>query len=404
MEDFSSDLNVVQPNSIGALLAEEWTIQPTSTMPSFLEMLMVQEASRSSQEALKSALEMVARWLSRLDSRPQNRPARSSLRLFLVSRQHLRRIVRKLSNFVNQYTDEIQVLTWYLLERSSLRSSASATVSEALYGMKRSKLQPFVGDDLKPQPGRRKLVDLSRSDKTKLALLLALGPYVRRKLYHVIHRRRLNDTSSSSESVWRFLLASYLPVSTALALCKLACQWKYIYGQSFSFDPSMLLLNQVVRRASQAEVDARSALAEPSSSPPPTTSSSAALDTKSQQGLKERPISSVMYLLAASVAFSWLTQMRASWDNQRHRQQSARPNAMSKIPPPPLLNRRPSNIPIDVCPLCLGKRINPVASNSGYVFCEACLRAHVRQFKNCPVTGTACNETSLVKLYEPRNE
>ena len=40
-------VNPMVPSSCGALLAEEWTIDPNSTLPSFLEMKMIEEVLSS---------------------------------------------------------------------------------------------------------------------------------------------------------------------------------------------------------------------------------------------------------------------------------------------------------------------------------------------------------------------
>ena len=67
MSDFTSDggqadmnirgpprVNPMVPDSIGGLLAEEWTIDPISALPSFLERTMMDEARRSGIESLKT--------------------------------------------------------------------------------------------------------------------------------------------------------------------------------------------------------------------------------------------------------------------------------------------------------------------------------------------------------------
>ena len=54
------------------------------------------------------------------------------------------------------------------------------------------------------------------------------------------------------------------------------------------------------------------------------------------------------------------------------------------------------------CPICNEVRINPTASTSGYVYCYKCLVLHIRNVgKYCPMTGMACNEENIVRLFEP---
>ncbi|CAN0326955.1 unnamed protein product, partial [Hapterophycus canaliculatus] len=37
---------------------------------------------------------------------------------------------------------------------------------------------------------------------------------------------------------------------------------------------------------------------------------------------------------------------------------------------------------------------------SGLVFCYRCLSAHVREHGECPVTGLACGEDGVVRLFD----
>jgi hypothetical protein len=76
------------------------------------------------------------------------------------------------------------------------------------------------------------------------------------------------------------------------------------------------------------------------------------------------------------------------------------------LPPPqsPTVLVSYPSLPIskDHCPLCHNKRLHPVASSSGYVFCFRCLVMYMRMHgPRCPVTGLACTESNLIRLYEP---
>jgi peroxin-12 len=81
------------------------------------------------------------------------------------------------------------------------------------------------------------------------------------------------------------------------------------------------------------------------------------------------------------------------------------------IPPPPmppklLIDEDTTTTTIVVdrwsCPICNEVRINPTASTSGYVYCYKCLVLHIRSVgKYCPMTGMACNEENIVRLFEP---
>ena len=384
-------LPLEQLNSLGALLAEEWTIHPSSTLPSFVEMVMMHDAYKSGNEALSSAIEITIRGLASLRG-PSSWPralsatgSQFSVPIVALQRK-LQLSIELAKNFVSQYNAELKFIIWYLLERASLQSSASATVSEALYGMKRSKLEPFSDDAAYGRPdssGRQKLVELSGSHKTRVAIICALYPYMKRKCYELFRRYQLQRIEG--DTIWkRSFVASYIPVSVILASCQLICQWRFLNGTSLFFDPSSVVFNQIVRRVARSEVDAGNQ---------ETT-------LPLESGTKAR---SLAYFMSASIAFSWLTQLRVAWvNNRREQRQSANCDAtMATIPPPPPISMRVM-LPNDSrCPLCLGIRTDPTASSSGHVFCGTCIRSHVQRFGSCPVTGVVCEESRLVKLYEP---
>ena len=50
---------LLDPKTVGALLAEEWSINPLSTLPSFLEMKFIEDASTSGHTAIKSIIQML---------------------------------------------------------------------------------------------------------------------------------------------------------------------------------------------------------------------------------------------------------------------------------------------------------------------------------------------------------
>ena len=396
MEELSH-LPLDQPNSLGALLAEEWTIHPSATMPSFVEMVMIQDAYKSGNEALNSAMEIAVRWLGslRLPS-SWHRTSSATESQFPVPMVAIQRTLQSSINMLKsflQYNAELQFIIWYLLERASLRSSASATVSEALYGMKRSKLEPFADETSgRPSPGRQKLVELSSSDKTRVAIICALAPYMRRKCHELFRRYQLQRIDGDTIGK-RTFIAAYIPVSVMLASFQLICQWRFLNGGSLFFDPSSVMFDQIVRRVARTEVDAGKQATPLQHEHEPNTNARA-----------------LAYFLSASVVFSWLTQVRVAWMNtrrgQRQRQSTGRDMAMANIPPPLPMTKRAILTTDGRCPLCLGVRMNPTASSSGYVFCGKCIRSHVQQSGSCPVTGIGCSESTMVKLYEPshRNE
>ena len=54
------------------------------------------------------------------------------------------------------------------------------------------------------------------------------------------------------------------------------------------------------------------------------------------------------------------------------------------------------------CRLCRQPHVNPVASTSGYVYCQSCLVNHIRHVDTkCPMTGMTCLESQIFRIYEP---
>ncbi|GKY95049.1 hypothetical protein MPSEU_000469200 [Mayamaea pseudoterrestris] len=385
-------MNMVQPNSVASLLAEEWTIRPSSIMPSFAEMMMIHQASQSSHEALGSAINIALRWLNSSNDSPLSATTATLVNMVSAIRRRLRLLA-------TNHRDEIHPLVLYLLERSSLQSSASATVSEALYGTKRSKLVSFADHNAGTSAHGRRIVDLSGNDQTRLALLSALAPYVKHKCYQLHRKYRVPslDGNGSVNRRNRILGACYLSTAVVLASMKVLCQWRFLAKQSLFFSPSSLLLNQIVRRVTQS--DATKGMA----SQPVSTNAKQSGDC-------------LTYLLTVTVAVSWIAQMRVAWANRRREQRQHlairdHSAAGSDTPPP----SPPCTIPTSFgkhatkyvddrcCSLCLGPRTNPTATSSGHVFCELCIRSHVRRFQRCPATGVACKESMLIRLFEPSN-
>jgi hypothetical protein len=81
---------------------------------------------------------------------------------------------------LRKFGPEISCLVLYALERRCLRSEACATISESLYGGRRAKLERTKNDST--NNNQRKLLPVSDRDGTRLALLVALGPYLRHRL------------------------------------------------------------------------------------------------------------------------------------------------------------------------------------------------------------------------------
>ena len=206
-----------------------------------------------------------------------------------------------------------------------------------------------------------------------------------------------------------------------VATLNLICRWRFLVGKSFHFDLPATLLQQVVRRVTQADSSVNSLIHDSSES-----EKSAANDMKEtasptdSRSLPSRPqlVQSVLLCISASLAISWLTQIRHEWNNYRRddlllrRQQqmeqeesgSSDQQLCSTIPPPPppAVQLAKSRIPSDRCPLCRKHHSQPTASSSGFVFCLSCVLPYIRKHKKCPVSGSPSDEGQLVRLFEPR--
>jgi peroxin-12 len=353
--------DVVNPTSVGGLLAEEWTINPYASLPSFLEMILIEQATNSTQNLVASAMDAVEEKVSQhllltshSDIEPPAQGRGSLQRLYSVARDYTTRTQFFFLYLLRKYKYELVGLLIYSLERQRLYSSSCATVSESLYGTKRVKLE-----------NGGKLTDLTDQDKTRVALLRSLIPYIQIKL----DRMPMNK--------WGRIL--YIIARSVLRLANLGCRWRFLVGQSIFYDLPCLLLGHVVRRVAQSDLP------------------SDANDNSSSGGLlsSNNNKRSMLYFVSASILVSWMTQIRAEWDNYK-RQQHCR-DASIVPPPPPWPSRGQSH---DHCPICRKQRVLPTASTSGFVYCFQCILPHVQRHGTCPVTGVACPEERLVRLYE----
>ena len=399
-------VNPMVPSSCGALLAEEWTIDPNSTLPSFLEMKMIEEVRRSGLQALKSLLSQFEYWLSRNEQGTSN----------------LSQIRWKICRFVSEkilkpYSPEIRFVIVYLMERASLQSKSSATLAEALHGGRRVKLGP-------EEKGTgtekfRRLAPISRNDGLRFALLLALGPYVLERaglVYRNLREPLRRDTSPLILRFKKAIKVIYPFLHMSLQGTHLLYQWKYLLGQSSFFDPYSKWLDLVLRRVTTQDQimssvanneDGRN-LTLPKKPPFSTTLFKRILES---DGLKKTTLA----IVSSAIALSWLARLQSTRQEMQQRQviqyqpQSGRATCSKEstiaLPPPPLPPKEPaqSKYPATFCPLCHQPRVNPTASTGGYVFCLKCLLSYIKKKAICPITGKDCPESSIVRLYEPRH-
>ncbi|KAL3937275.1 MAG: hypothetical protein SGBAC_007582 [Bacillariaceae sp.] len=417
---------------MGALLAEEWTIDPQSTLPSFFEMMMIAEARRSGHEALKSGFSHLELKLAEYVNTPaadatasnddtstdnnnsnENQTGRWSDFKTTAARILLYKILKP-------YNPEIRCLLIYLVQRGSLLSSSSSA-SDIIYGGKRVKLETKATGASLGHSTRRRLTDMSRRDGIRLAFLLSFGAYFEERVDGWYQKLRSSPDSDISSlyllKLKKMIKFLYPFMHMSVQGAHLLEQWRFLLGKSVFFDPYSKSLNLIVRRVTEQDRK----IAEKSSS---SSHNHQKKKKKNQHNLLESTIETskaivnnalfkktVVRLVTTALAIGWLARVRKirqRLQRQVPNQQQAPTNSQQEndvIPPPPAplaaKNHDLVSLPASVCPLCRQTRINPTASTGGYVFCLLCITAHVRETPKCPITGRDCPESSLVRLYEP---
>lgn len=468
-------VNPAIPDSIGALLAEEWTVTPRSTLPSFLEHMMMEEARKSGWETLRSIFGLLEERLNRIvmDDERQAINATNNVggaeqirRLYytLFRRWPIRVAKAFLQKLLQPFQAEIRFLFLYAVERGSLMHS-KASISEALYGGKRVKLE----ESNTSNQYERSLRPIEKQDSVRLAFFLAFGPYLeeRSKFFFryflklcssSFHSRASTATSTRKKTLQTILKIVWPLLRLTTKGTFLWYRWRYLLGRSVFFDPYSSLLNLVVRRTTmedqqQQENEPQTAKGEKIDVANPNTIRMANIRENASEVIRSGGMWCATGGLASFfIALAWAARIRYIRQElqqerelhelrqvQQRRQQRRRPhqaenstddddendrlfkkgplNTLLPSPPRSVLScRRNSknsfssfgnpNNPTDhnsgVCPLCNEPRIHPTVSTSGHVFCLKCILAFLRENDAvCPVTRKPCPESSLVRLYEP---
>lgn len=428
-----SIINPLNPTSAGSFLAEEWVINLFSALPSFLEMILIEHAKVQTRKTISGALDAAAFYISRRREAREDRERdqliqgddvssdRDTAQSLLSYLSHgLSRLEVVILRFLGSYKAELICLTTYLLERRCLQSSACATLSESLYGTKRVKLEQSSS----PTMRTRQLKELTFTDKTRVALLAAIIPYLQEQLDQIFENNNsgISVGGSGDEVIWQVhrrsrdemrLAMFYKLVRSLLQCINLVFRWRFLVESSFFYDFPNFLLGHIVRRVAQSdEVAANETKDDKSTSSTPPASDH---DDDSDASVRK----SMAYFVTASIIAGWLTQMRADWENyqrQRHLELHSSPNDDASVtrssntysslapPPSPPAWSATSTVSPKNCPLCNQIRKHPTASASGYVFCFTCILPYVQRHGKCPVTGMACSESNLRRLFEPRSD
>jgi hypothetical protein len=397
--------NSVVPTTLGGLLAEEWTIDPYSAVPSFLERIFIQEAQDSSYQGLESALEALLEfserwtlaWLTRRRHETTEGTSASAHRPLLHwnhpvwerARERLVRRVRQLTHVVRRHRIEVVALAVYTIERAFLHK-ANSTLAESFYGGHRVQIVAATSATTSQGGKARGVRPLETRDKTRLAALLALSVLVKGK-FEASYRDWKGRPQSLLSTEQKLFVLAYPWTRTAYQSIAFVCQWNYLIGTSPFFDVPSLLLQQWVRRVTKDDTAV--------SSPDKTVTATPAVKTPPLD--PTRLVQRASLATTAALAVSWLTWCRATW------QQLARQGQRDKghILPPPELAEASSSSTDGACCVC-GTRppVQPGACTvSGCVGCATCLQSYLERHGQCPVTRQMCPPSSWVRLYEPHS-
>lgn len=390
------------------LLAEEVTIDPSSPFPSFLEMKLVRETTIAGEKAIRTSIAAAIDHFNKIE--------RTS-RLGSIKQ----RIATLLAHSLARYQSEIEMMINYFILRRSLLSNSNSTLSETMYGLKRSR----VSRDLS-------VVNLQEIDGVRAALLLCVGPYMKSRLDKYYERNRdqygtlealtVEQRTNSEPSRFKQFRSLFIYLYPFLHMShngiQLAYQFAFLIGKSSYFDVSQHFLGQIVRRVTLADINTAQ------------NSQASAVKPFAEQ-IPETVLLRIKKAAAIGVTSAllvgWIGKFRQEMRRNRtrwiinrdagsgfegqDRSSDMAGNSSSEvvIPPPPLPSSgkyfqdsvKPNSDP-RLCPLCLQKRVNPAASSSGYVFCYKCLVVYLREKGlKCPIVGMRCEESQIVRLYEP---
>ncbi len=218
------------PTTFGALLTEEYTLDPLSHQPSFLELTFVDVARNSGRVALSAMWQVGVTWLEgtlerlrrmeRLADRllaysiAAARTPSSTNMLAAVSKSikttifriklwyysHLRRMCHVLHRSIKTFGPELQILILFAIDYNCIHYLSGSTACEMVYGLKRSKLVQIPASQKSSQSSSNaqyKVVELTKYDKTMSAMLAALFPYCKQRCDNWY--KKLTEQSASDQ-------------------------------------------------------------------------------------------------------------------------------------------------------------------------------------------------------------
>lgn len=271
---------LTNPKSIGNLLAEEYTMNPTTFLPSFLEMNLVDATNASGRNTLHRILDGLR---AKCDDVVGAGTVGSAGRSITGASAVLKvRLASYLSRLLARYRSELMLIILYGVEIYSLAKS-SATAAEGVYGMKRSRVVMERGggneNDDGGDIGGIRLAPLTQGDRVRCAIVAALLPYLREKLAAVYRNQQQpldmeNDGGGGGgaspsiasaistptrherirHKVHRVFRTVYPYLSMTTEGASLAYQFGYLAGLTGYYLPSMHMLGVLTRRITRADL------------------------------------------------------------------------------------------------------------------------------------------------------
>jgi peroxin-12 len=290
-----------------------------------------------------------------------------------------------------------------------------------------------------------------------------MGPYLKRRLdviYETIRKHtfqqedmRVAMMGDKIQKIQKLYVYLYPFLHMSHHGIQLAYQFAYLIGKTRYHSPTMHLLGQIVRRITLEDVQKNDPIKQSIGGTLTPTKNTILPNqyTDRSQEIFTKFKKVIMVGMTSALLLGWMGKLRQEiqrrrrlwwiqnyespsflatipeqeWDdNNNHTSfhhnsdgHYKKQGDASMIPPPP--PRPPStttmtktdaplagavrpNKDYRLCPICHETRINPAASSSGFVFCFKCLVVHIRTYgPKCPVTGLACQESQIVRLYEP---
>lgn len=393
------------------MLAEETTISPHNHFPSFLEMKLIQETTHAGQNAINTTLQAIQ------DHLYKN-----------LTHEHTfkQKIMTKIHHVIHTYKMEVEAIVHYLLLNKSLLHS-QATLSESMYGMKRSRVT-----------SSNQLQELDSRDGIRYALLLSFSTYLFKRMETFF--QTIRDTPVITGK-WQSFKKRFRQLYPYLHMSKhgilLLYEFRYLIGSTRYFDPSQHILCQIVRRVTQSDLDAKKN--KNSVEREETFENKNAWRSQISTSHRDVIQKSIIIAMGSALTIGYIGKLRQLMQRIRMQQSTASgdtiqeldgidyqnrnhngepiqshqeeekaklqdftvPPPMKPIPPKSFQGIEPSRNP-DACPICLCDKINPAASSSGYVFCFKCLIMYIREKgPHCPIVGIHCDESQVVRLFEP---